>query len=205
MRAQIPREPLLGALQVAQSVVGGGGADRTVVQDVRITAGPDGIRLRATDYELGARLVVPESEVMEQGDAVVPVARLVKILREAEAPSVLCFTEGAHLKIELPTARYTVNGVAPEEFPEFPEPDAKGGVSIAANELRTMVRRTQYAAATERSRYTLNGVRWEGVRGGLRLVATDGRRLAMVEHKTDGGTASKVIPPAIVPLGVAEQ
>lgn len=200
MHAQIPREPMLTALQVAHSVIGGAAADRTVVQDVRLTATPDGVTLRTTDYELGVRLDVPGSEVMEPGQAVVPVARLVKILRESDAGRVECRTEGAHLKLEVPGARYTVHGVAPEEFPEFPEPETTGGVTLPAGALRDMIRRTQFAAALERSRYTLNGVRFEGVRGGLRLVATDGKRLALVEHKTEGGTASKAIPPAIVPL-----
>jgi DNA polymerase III subunit beta len=200
MQAQIPREPLLAALQVAHSVIGGGGADRTVVQDVRLTATADGITLRTTDYELGIRLQVPESEVMEPGEVVVPVARLIKILRESEAPAVRCTTDDAHLKLELPGAKYTVHGVPPEEFPEFPEPEASGGVELPAGALREMIRRTQFAAATERSRYTLNGVRWEGHRGVLRLVATDGRRLALTEHKTTGGAAAKAIPPAIVPL-----
>ena len=203
MQAQIPREPWLTALQVAHSVIGGGGADRTVVQDVRVSATADGVTLRTTDYELGVRLVVPGSEVMEPGEVVVPVARLVKILRESEAPAVRCQTEGAHLRLELPGARYTVHGVAPEEFPEFPEPETTGGVTLPAAALRDMLRRTQFAAAVERSRYTLNGVRFEGVRGGLRLVATDGKRLALIEHKTEGGTASKAIPPAIVPLKAA--
>jgi DNA polymerase-3 subunit beta len=201
MQAQIPREPWLAALQVAHSVIGGGGgADRTVVQDVRVTATAEGVTLRTTDYELGVRLEVPGSEVMEPGEAVVAVARLVKILRESDAPVVRCQTDGAHLKLEVPGARYTVHGVAPEEFPEFPEPETTGGVTLPAAVLRDMIRRTQFAAAVERSRYTLNGVRFEGVRGGLRLVATDGRRLALIEHKTEGTTASKAIPPAIVPL-----
>lgn len=200
MHAQIPREPWLTALQVAHSVIGGGSTDRTVVQDVRVSATSTGVTLRTTDYELGVRLEVPGSEVLEPGEVVVPVARLVKILRESEAGRVECRSEGAHLKLELPGARYTVHGVAPEEFPEFPEPETSGGVTLPATALRDMLRRTQFAAAVERSRYTLNGVRFEGVRGGLRLVATDGRRLALIEHKTDGATASKAIPPAIVPL-----
>ncbi|MHC5019749.1 MAG: DNA polymerase III subunit beta [Planctomycetota bacterium] len=200
MQAQVPREPFLGALQVAQSVVSGGRADRTSVQDVRLIADKKGLRCLATDYELGVRLRVDGAEVKEPGEAVVPVTRLVGILRESDAATVDLQTDGAHLQIEVPGAHYHVNGAAPEEFPEVPEPDASDGIEIDAAVLRDMIKRTQFAAATERSRYTLNGVRWEGIRGGLRLVATDGRRLALIDHKTGGTGHAKAVPPAIVPL-----
>lgn len=200
MKAKLPRDPFLGALQVALSVVSGARTDRAVLQDVKLTADKQGIRVSATDYELALRVGVPEGEVLEPGVAVVPAARLVAILRESEAPAIECHTDGAHLTVQTPTARYTIFGTAPEEFPEIPEPDASGGITVERPALREMIRRTTFAAATERSRYTLNGVRWQGVKGHLRLVATDGRRLAFAEHKVGGKGVEKTIPPAIVPL-----
>lgn len=200
MQVQVPREPFLGALQVAQSVVGGGRADRTSAQDVRLIADKQGLRCLATDYELAVRLVVAGAEIVEPGEAVVPVTRLVGILRENDAATVTLKSNGAHLDITVPGAKYQVNGAAPDEFPEVPEPDPADGIEIDAQVLRDMIKRTQFAAATERSRYTLNGVRWEGIKGGLRLVATDGRRLALIDFKTGGTGHAKAVPPAIVPL-----
>jgi len=200
MQAQVPREPFLGALQVAQSVVSGGRADRTSVQDVRLIGDTHGLRCLATDYELGVRLIVEGAEIKTKGEVVVPVTRLVGILRESDAATVELQSDGAHLQINVPGAEYHVNGAAPEEFPEVPEPDPSDGIEIDAPVLRDMIKRTQFAAATERSRYTLNGVRWEGIRGGLRLVATDGRRLALIDHKTGGTGHAKAVPASIVPL-----
>jgi DNA polymerase-3 subunit beta len=200
MQAQVPREPFLGALQVAQSVVSGGRADRTSVQDVRLIADKQGLRCLATDYELGVRLIVAGAEIDDKGEVVVPVTRLVGILRESDAATVELVSDGAHLKVNVPGAEYHINGAAPDEFPEVPEPDPTDGIEIDAPTLRDMIKRTQFAAATERSRYTLNGVRWEGIKGGLRLVATDGRRLALIDHQTGGTGHAKAVPPAIVPL-----
>ncbi|MCI0341955.1 MAG: DNA polymerase III subunit beta [Planctomycetales bacterium] len=199
MKTQIPREPFLGALQVAASVVIGARGDRQTLQDVKVVAGETGVRLYATDYELGLRLSVPGAEVHEAGTVVVGAARLLAVLRELDSPTLDLSSEGTNLEIRAPGARYTIHTAPAEEFPEVPEPDLEGAVTLPREDLRGMIRRTQYAAATEKSRYALHGVRWEARKGRLRLVATDGRRLALVEKKGIGGGTGGLTG-AIVPL-----
>ncbi len=199
MKTQIPREPLLTALQVAASVVLGARGDRQALQDVKLTAGEPGVRLYATDYELGLRLAVPGAEVREAGTVVTSAKMLLDVLRELDAPTVDMEAEGTKLTIHAPGSRFTIHTAPAEEFPEVPEPDLAGALALPREDLRGMIRRASYAAAIEKSRYALHGVRWEARKGRLRLVATDGRRLALVERKGIGGGTGGIAG-AIVPL-----
>ena len=201
MKVTANRGAALEALQLAAAVVGGARSDLAVRQDIRIEADGSELRLAATDYEISLHNAVA-AKVSKKGALVVPVARMVNILKESDDEEVEFSSDGPHLKIRLPGANYTINGAGPDDYPEVPDPSPDGGPVVDAAALRAMIRRVQYAAAAERSRYTLNGVRWEAARshakGGLRLVATDGRRLAMDELCAEKKV--KKIKTGIVPL-----
>jgi DNA polymerase III subunit beta len=69
-----------------------------------------------------------------------------------------------------------------EEFPRFPEFGAGKALKIEQSVLRDMLRKTAYAVSNDETRYVLNGV-FMGLKGDkLTVVATDGRRLALMEH-----------------------
>ena len=202
MKVKVNREAALDALQLALAVAGGSGkADVSSLRDVRLEAEGSELRITATDYEIGLHNAVP-AEVGSKGAVMVPAHRLVDILRESDSEEVELVSSGAHLKLKMPGSKYTINGHDPTEFPDLPDPDVYGGPAVDAARLRDMVRRVSYAAASERSRYTLNGVRWEAAsnqkKGGIRLVATDGRRLAMDEIAAEKKV--KKLETGIVPI-----
>ena len=202
MKVKVNREAALDALQLALAVAGGSGkADVSSLRDVRLEAEGSELRITATDYEIGLHNAVP-AEVGSKGAVMVPAHRLVDILRESDSEEVELVSSGAHLKLKMPGSKYTINGLDPSEFPDVPDPDVSGGPAVDAARLRDMVRRVSYAAASERSRYTLNGVRWEAAsnqkKGGIRLVATDGRRLAMDEIAAEKKV--KKLETGIVPI-----
>jgi DNA polymerase-3 subunit beta len=71
---------------------------------------------------------------------------------------------------------------SPEE--EFsPSPQFKGAkvITIRQKDLRDGLRKTSYAVSTDETRWVLNGVLFSLKEKKLRLVATDGRRIAMVD------------------------
>src|SRR5262249_24723288 len=77
------------------------------------------------------------------------------------------------------------------DFPDIPTfGDAKHH-ELTAGALRTMIRRTVFAAAKESTRYAMTGVVWELDAEHARLVATDSKRLALA-----GGPAKAVGGPA---------
>jgi DNA polymerase-3 subunit beta len=73
------------------------------------------------------------------------------------------------------------------EFPQFPSFDAKGPANLPAAAIRGMIERTIFAVSTDETRYALNGVFVEeGAPGHVRMISTDGHRLAF-EEQTLGG------------------
>lgn len=198
MQVKIPRAGALEMIQAAQAVTSGSSrADVSSSQNVLLEAGEDGqLRLSVTDYETSMRAVVP-GEALAPGQVVVPVDRLADILKESAAEEAELVADGAHLIIRLTGAEYKVFGATTDDFPEMPTPDPSGGVEIPAATLRQMLQRTRYSAASERSRYTLNSVRWEQLEDGkLRIIGCDGHRLALMDQEVTGTLGE----PALIPM-----
>jgi DNA polymerase-3 subunit beta len=92
---------------------------------------------------------------------------------------------------------YKIMGLPEEEFPRFPEFGAGKALKIEQSVLRDMLRKTAYAVSNDETRYVLNGV-FMGLKGDkLTVVATDGRRLALIEHDIEipkGSEAELILP-----------
>jgi DNA polymerase-3 subunit beta len=153
----------------------------------------------ATDLEVGIRLDVQGLTIEEAGDAILPHAKLVEILREArdeelqiDADSQACTVRGRTLEFEMPSED-------PEQFPEWPTFTEDEYHEISAGSLREMIRRTVFAAADETGRYTMTGVLWELDGDRLKLIATDGKRLALTEGvaTATGGHTTKGHNPVV--------
>jgi DNA polymerase-3 subunit beta len=199
MKAICPREALLGACQLASVAVPSRDV-KPVLRNLKMIAGKEGCTLLATDLELGVRLTVRSVKVERAGEALLPASRLVAILREAtddeltlEASKEASVVRGESNEFEMP-------GEDPAEFPDIPTFTDDKYHELAAGQLREMIRRTVFAAAKESARYSMTGVLWEFEGGQAKLVATDGRRLAVasgsaIDHEAgDAKGATHVVP-----------
>jgi DNA polymerase-3 subunit beta len=187
MKIVCNREGLLMASQLLNVVVPPRDVN-PVLRNVKIVADGDRFTMIATDTEVGIRMEVRSVKVDESGEALVPAARLLSILREAtddelviEANMDACMLRGKHAEFEMP-------GEDPSHFPDFPEFAEDKYHEFQAGELREMIRRTQFAVASaEHARYgAMTGILWELEDKKARLVATDGRRLALTEGPATG-------------------
>jgi DNA polymerase-3 subunit beta len=187
---------LAEALNTAGSVV----ASRTpspVLTCVKMTAVDGRLRLAATDGETGMVLDLDRVEVDAPGEVLVPADKLTQIVRECNDPTLTLEADGHALHIRGEDAHFKVFGFDPQEAPpeaEFNE-DALD-CSISAGELSTTVARSLFAAASEHTRYAINGVLYHREGKRLRMVATDGRRLALASADCDAadGERSCIIP-----------
>src|ERR1041385_8262082 len=64
-------------------------------------------------------------------------------------------------------------------------------VNLPQEKLRGMLRKTSFAISTDESRYVLNGIFMSLKEHKLTMVATDGRRLALVDEDVDVGEKSQ--------------
>src|SRR5438132_7652158 len=93
-----------------------------------------------------------------------------------------------------------MGGEEPGDFPDVPAFTGDKYHELPAGMLREMIRRTIFAAAVENPRYALTGVLWELEGESARLVATDGRRLAVANGPaTAHGTHTTKDHPHVVP------
>jgi DNA polymerase-3 subunit beta len=200
MRAVCNREALLAACQIA-SVALASRDIKPILKNLKAMVEMDRCRLMATDLELGVQLEVTGVKVEEPGDAIIPAARLVSILREStdteltiEASKDNCVVRGQFNEFEMP-------GEDPANFPDIPSFAEEKYHEIAAGVLREMIRRTQFAVAVGEARFSATtGLLLELDGAEARLIGTDGRRLALAkgaatphgEHTTKDQTS--VVP-----------
>ncbi len=196
MKATYDREGLLTAFQLVSSVVQAR-TQKPILQNVKVITTEDKSVLMATDLDsVGVRLEVRGVRVEEPGQALLPTDRVSSILRECqdqevsiEADPSSCWIRGEHSEFELP-------GDDPGQYPEVPTFEGDNHHQVQGSVLKTMIDRTVFAAATEYHRLALTGVLWEVNAQKVRLVATDGRRLAVADgigvmhgkHDTSGQT-----------------
>jgi DNA polymerase-3 subunit beta len=187
------------ALAEAVGIVGGVIATRTptpVLQCIRLTADANGLTLAATDLEIGLCLSIDQVEVIEEGECLIPADRFVRIIRSWVGPTVTLETQGHNLHMTSENAHFKVFGFDASEAPAIAAGGPDGQCTIAAGILKGLISRTIFAAAQEHTRFAINGVLFDRTDCQLRLVATDGRRLALATGTCDTGTgeASRIIP-----------
>ena len=186
------------ALVEAVNLVGGVVVSRSpqpVLQCVKLTATEGQLMLAATDLEVGLRLGVDQVDVQKPGEALIPADKLVQIVRASQDPTLTLETNENKLHIRGKGSHFTVFGFDPKEAPAVRDfSEVKVDCEIEGGLLRTLIARTLFAAAAEHSRYAINGVLFERDGKKLRLVATDGRRLAVArgEAKPVGSKDGKV-------------
>jgi DNA polymerase-3 subunit beta len=194
MDFQVAREPLLRALQRLQNIVEPR-QTLPILANVLIEAREGDLRLAATDLEVGARVAVPGS-VSRSGAITLAARKLVELVRELPAqPVAFALLENGWVKITCGGARFSLVGLPADEYPPLDVDGIEGTLGIEAGLLRTMVGRTSYAMSQDESRPFLNGLFLTARKQELRLVATDGHRLALARSAVDADVEMAGIVP----------
>jgi DNA polymerase-3 subunit beta len=179
MKLVCSRDALAEALAIAGSVV----ISRTpapVLLCLKLEAKDGLLFISATDTEIGLLLGVAEVDVREEGVALIPADKLNQIVRASNDDSLSIEVSKNIATITGRDSKFKVFGFDPEEFPGVPTFDANDfEFETNGKTFRRLIGRTVFATAVENSRYAINGVLIERIGRNLRLVATDGRRLAV--------------------------
>jgi DNA polymerase-3 subunit beta len=164
------------------------------------------LTLAATDLEVGIRGSHP-ANVEVAGKVTVSAKKFYEIVRELPDEQVsLEVTANAYIEIRCGRAQFTLAGNAADEYPTLPDFTSGKTAPVQALFLSEMIDRTMYAASADETRYNLNGVYFEQLKdaGKVRMVATDGHRLAIVDRML-GTELIGLKPGVIIPRkGLAE-
>ena len=184
MKFTIERANLLKTLSHVQSIV----EKRNtipVLSNVRIEALGDGISFKATDMDTEITEIT-DAKIAETGATTAPAHMLYDIVRKLSDGSQVELTfpdEKGQLTISSGRSKFSLSTIGVEDFPVISGDKLPTSFVMAKDELKDVIDRTQFA--TEETRYYLNGLyihaKKEGASSVLRVVATDGHRLACVE------------------------
>ena len=197
MKFKINRDHFTNGLAQVLNVVGSK-ATMPILSNVLIEAEKDHITLTTTNLDLGIRCKI-KAEVKEGGAVTMPVKRLATIVRELPNVDVTFDASPNHqVKLASGGSNFRIMGIGKEEFPPLPEFGDEKSFTLEQAELTAMLKSVAYAQSTDETRYILNGVYFNFRDGKLSLVATDGRRLALVskELEVPATSAGAIILPA---------
>jgi DNA polymerase-3 subunit beta len=188
MEASIRREDLLRGLYLVQGVV-----ERRntlpILANVLVEPVEEGLALTATDMEVGLRGLVT-AQVKKRGSVTLNARKLYEIVREVAAEEItLRSTQAGWVDVLAGRSKFKVVSLDPKDFPQlsFGADPSHMAVRIAAGTLREMIDKTLFAVSSDETRLNLSGVLMTSADGGtLRMVATDGHRLAMVDRQVPG-------------------
>jgi DNA polymerase-3 subunit beta len=192
MKFRISKEAFLDGLQKVQHVV----STRTtlpILSNVLLVAREGRLRFTTTDLDVGITGSV-EAQIEKEGATTLPAKRLVSIVRELPSSEVEVSVDSKnHAQIRSGPSFFKIIGLGEAEFPPLPDFEGAKEFRIPQIALRDGLKKTSYAISTDETRYVLNGIFTSFRDGKMTLVATDGRRLAMVDtdlefpasHETD--------------------
>ncbi|HEY3768069.1 MAG TPA: DNA polymerase III subunit beta [Candidatus Angelobacter sp.] len=183
MEISVSKSDLLKELTATQGVV----ERKTtipILSNFLFEAGGDKLSITATDLDLSLRTSCP-AKVKKEGSCTIPARKLydyVKLLADGEISIKLL--ENHWVQIRSGRSNTKMVGMARANFPALPLFPAESALQLPAQVLRQLIARTIFSISNEESRYTLNGALLVLKPDSIIMVATDGHRLAHIEHVT---------------------
>ena len=190
MNLTIAKEQLLAGLQSVQNVVSSR-STLPILSNVLLRAEGNRLELTATDLDVTISSSV-EATVKKAGATTLPVKKLVGIAKELASQEIdLEVDEKSFCSVRAGSSFFKIRGLGPEEFPPLPKFKDDKKITLPQEKIRSMLKKTAFAISTDESRYVLNGIFFSLKEHKLTMVATDGRRLALVDEEVELGTGSQ--------------
>lgn len=199
MYFSIAKERIFNLLYLSNSIVERRNT-MPILGNVKLTAENNTLLLSATDLEVSL-VGSTEADVKNSGSITVDAKVLFEIIRELPDEVLdIRVSKGHRLEIQSGASHFKINGTSSEEFPVIAGTVLENPISVDAKKLYEMFDRTYFAVSTDETRYNINGVFAESISepiggsdSGIRFVATDGHRLAVIDRPADGISISNSV------------
>lgn len=179
MHITISRTALLQNVQRCQNIVEKRSTN-AILSNLLLTATNGALEIIATDLQIGIRSKA-QTQVLKDGETTVSARKLFDIIKELDADAdVELRTEASFMEIKSGRSKFRLSTLPALDYPGLPENDTELTFSIDGKQLASMIAATGFAMSSDETRKYLTGTLFEtSPENGLRLVATDGHRLAM--------------------------
>ena len=196
MKFSISRDALIKPLNLVAGVV-----ERRqtlpILSNVFMSLEAGQLSLTGTDLEVELVGRVPVDGDSEDGEITVPARKLVDICKSLPDGSTIEFSvSSGKAMVKAGRSRFTLSTLPASEFPSVDEQGGDLSLEIPQAVLKRLIERTSFAMAQQDVRYYLSGMLLELKAGRLRMVATDGHRLALctADDAVSVGDASVIVP-----------
>lgn len=186
MELRIERDTLFRAVSRIQSIIEKR-SNMPILSAVLLSTEENGVLLSATDLEISFQQKLP-AEVLNSGSLAISGRKLFEIVKESKGDSIyIKEKENNWAFISDDRAKFNLACLSPDEYPMFVAPEDVAFVDVDAAILREMIGKTIYAVTMEDAGFKLSGIFTEKITHGgkdyLRMVATDGHRLSMIDKE----------------------
>jgi DNA polymerase III, beta subunit len=148
------------------------------LEGILLNAVNNTLELNGYDLELGMNTIIPAT-VEEEGKSVLNAKLFCEIVRKSPAEHITISVDEKNMAtIESGYSNFSIVGIPPEEFPEFPKIADGTALSISSELLKSMIRQTIFATAESDAKPIHQGCMFNIEKGQLDVVAVDGYRLA---------------------------
>lgn len=197
MKLIVKKDVFLEGIQAVQNVIDVRSA-LPILSHILLETQQDKIKMIATNLDIGISCVVPV-DIQEGGAITVPAKRFSDIIKELPDNEITITTKKNNLVvIETPACQFKIMGLPREEFPKLPEFKDSEVIKLEQTGLKKILQLTSFAVSSDETRYILNGILFKILKNHLIVVATDGKRLAVVEKKLSQETEREIS--IIVPI-----
>jgi DNA polymerase-3 subunit beta len=158
------------------------------------SVGEGTIRIVGTDLDVTIRCEAV-AEIKQAGSMCIQARKLFDIVRLLENQDVhFVKEENEWVRLSCGKSKFRLAGVSREQFPEVPE-FRSTPLKLSAKVFNHFIQHTSFAITQEQSRFTLSGAKFMVGDGTVKMVTTDGHRLAFIEkQETLDGTMDALIP-----------
>jgi len=183
MKFNTTKDILFKGIQLVQSAIGTK-ANLPILLNILVEGTDDEVILTATDLDIGIISTIPIKPSMK-GAITIPAKKFLDIIRELPDKEIISLSVKKNnlVNIECEKNSFKIMGLPKEEFPQVPVFKDKDSITLQQKTLKKMLAMTNFAISHDETRYVLNGILVIIKPSFIRFVATDGRRLAVIEDK----------------------
>ena len=184
MKATIGRTEFMDAVTAVSAILPTR-STQPVLANVLLSASGDSLTVIGTDKEQSLYVSIV-ADVPVPGSFAVPAKKLGDVLRELSDGDVEIALEDYHLNVTQSKRKIRLPGVVADDFPQTELlKSAQKSFTIAPATLLELMNLTSFAISTEMTRLNLSGLFWQIFAKEMRMVATDGHKLAAVKMPMD--------------------
>jgi DNA polymerase-3 subunit beta len=182
MKFGIERDVLVKGIQTVQNAINTK-STLPILSNILIEAEEESITLIATDLDIGIISKIPVKPNIT-GSITIPAKKFSDIIKELPAADIsISVKKNNAVNIECQNSSFKIMGLPKDEFPQMPEFKDRESITLPQKKLKELLNMTSFAVSHDETRYVLNGILFIIRPTHLRFVATDGRRLALIESK----------------------